>query len=338
MHIHNENLRKIVEEKSKIAFTDENHIKDFEKKSAPFLDHCVPRALRMNHVEGEVWLKQDLQLMIERPILSASIHGELIRLMGFDGAYAVLYEAAYKYGYEDAKQYLDYVSKSLKQPEADFNDIFYASLGWGVWQTISIDLENARLHLRNWNRADVKKFKEIYGKQDECVCFVLQGFNAGICTTLFQRKMRTIEVKCVAKGDDYCEFFSMPEDQFGSQTVDDALKISLNDLKMVPGVLAAAVVSRDGKIMASAFRSDIKQDDVATMTATIFSVAKQAASELKLGDFNNIFVDSKEGYLALTNIGTDAVLVALTSKKIPIGSIMLKLKKSAQDILAKKLL
>ncbi|MCI0512827.1 roadblock/LC7 domain-containing protein [candidate division KSB1 bacterium] len=338
MNINNESLRSLIEEWSSAPFSREEHFNSFEAKSAPFLDHIVPKALRLDPINGEVWLKNDMQLIFSKPVLWATIQGELIRLMGYDGAKAVLYEAGFRYGFEDAKSYLEYMAKSLNQPTPYFNDILYASMGWGIFQTMQFDLEKSRLHLRAWNRAEVNIFKKLYGTQEHPICLLIQGFNAGICCTIFQRKMRSIETKCVAKGDPYCEFFSFPEEEYGITTVTDKLRTSLDTLKRVDGVLACAVVSSQGHILGSAFRSDVKENKVATMTATIFSIAKQAGIELQQGQFNNVFVDSDEGYLAMTNIGTEAVLVALTSKKVPIGSIILKLKRAAQEIVAKKLL
>ncbi|MBD3290653.1 hypothetical protein GF337_17740 [candidate division KSB1 bacterium] len=338
MNIYNKELQQLVEEWTKLPFSQEKHEKEFDKKSAPFTEHIAPEALRFDTINGEAWLKHDMQLIFSRPILWATIHGELIRLMGYDGAKAVLYSAGFQYGYEDAKNYLEYMAKSLKQPTPYFNDILYASMGWGIWETIQFDMEKAQLHLRAWNRADINTLVKQYGTFDQSCCLIIQGFNAGICCNIFQRKMRTIETKCVGKGDQYCEFVAFPEDEYGMVKITDKLKKTLQELKKVDGVLASAVVSSEGEILASAFRSDVEEQKVSTMTATIYSVAKQAGIELKQGKFNNIFIDSDEGYIALSSIGKKAVLVALTSKKITVGSIMLKLKRSAQEILTKKLL
>jgi len=338
MNIHNSQLSKLVEEWCSLPFTEKEHVDSFESKSAPFIKHIAPEALRYDNLNGEIWLKHDMQLIFSRPILWATIHGELIRLMGYDGAKAVLYNAGFQYGIEDAKNYLEYMAKSLDQPTPYFNDILYASLGWGVWQTVKFNLKEAQLHLRAWNRAEVSTLKNMYGTMDRPGCLLIQGFNAGICCNIYQRKMYTIETKCVAKGDQYCEFLSFPEEEYGTLKITDKLTETISALRRVQGVIACALVSSEGNILASAFRSDVEEDKVATMTATILSVAKQAGLELKQGDFNNIFIDSAEGYIVLKNVGTEAVLVALTSKTIPIGSILLKLKRTAQEILNKKLL
>ena len=338
MNINNKEVKKLVEEWSSIPFSEEEHINSFKQKSTPFDNHIAPKALRYDTINGEVWLKQDMQLIFSRPILWAKIHGELIRLMGYDGAKAVLYKAGFEYGFEDAKNYLEYMAKSLESPTPYFNDILYASMGWGVWHTIKFNVEKGQLQLRGWNRSDVTTFTNMYGQLKQSGCFILQGFIAGICCSMYQRKIGIIETKCVAKGDPCCEFIGFPEEEFGMVKITDKLIETINVLRQVQGVIACALVSSEGNVLASAFRSGVEEDKVATMTATILSVAKQAGIELKQGEFNNIFIDSAEGYIVLTNVGTDAVLVALTSKKIPIGSILLKLKRTAQEILDKKLL
>jgi len=338
MKIHNDKIIKLITKWSKTPFSKEDHYNSFPEKSAPFIEHVAPKALRFDIMNGEAWLKRDMQLIFSKPILWATIHGELIRLMGYDGAKAVLYKAGFVYGYEDAKNYLEYMAKSLDQPTPYFNDILYASMGWGVWHTIRFDVEKGQLQLRGWNRSDVATFVKMYGKLNQPGCFILQGFIAGICCTMYQRKIHIVEEKCVAKGDEYCEYYGFPEDEIGKANIADKLQLPLQNLRSIAGIQACAVVSPEGDILGSAFQSDIKVDSVSTMTATILSVAKRAGEELVQGKFNNVFIDSAEGNLALTNIGTEAVLVVLASKKIPIGNVMLKLKRTAQEILSKKLL
>ena len=332
MNIQNKELGKLIEKWSSLPFSEEEHINSFEEKSAPFIEHIAPKALRFDTINGEAWLKQDMQLIFSRPILWASIHGELIRLMGYDGAKAVLHKAGFEYGFKDAKNYLEYMAKSLDQPTPYFNDILYASMGWGNWQTIKFNLEKGQLQLRSWNRSDISTFVKMYGQIEQPGCLITLGFCNGICSAMYQRKINVIETKCVAKGDKYCEFIAFPEEEFGMVKVTNKLKDTIKKLNQVDGVMASALVSAEGKILASALRANVQEEKVATITATILSVAKQAGIELKQGKFNSIFIDSEEGYIAMTNIGTEAVMVALTSKQTPIGKILLSLKRIAKEI------
>lgn len=61
---------------------------------------------------------------------------------------------------------------------------------WGKW----IESFEATLHLEN------------YGISDECVCHMLSGFASGALTYEFGESIIAVEHKCVAKGDDCCEF------------------------------------------------------------------------------------------------------------------------------------
>lgn len=338
MKIYNKALKEKIDEWKTLPFSDEEHIKSFDEKSASFSDHIAPEALRYDTIKGEVWLKEDMQLIFSRPILWATMHGELIKLMGYDGAKAVLYKAGFEYGFADAKNYLDYMSKALDAPTPYFNDILYASMGWGIWETKKFDPAKGELQLWGYNRADVNKFKSMYGESEHSVCFILEGFIAGICCVMYNRKIKVIETRCVAQGDPVCEFIAFPEEEFGMMNVTKKLQSTIENLKRIDGVLASAIVSRDGKILASAFQAAVEEEKVATITATIASLAKQAAQELERGEFNNVFIDSEQGYISLAKIGTEAVLVMLTSKKVLIGSVLVKLRNTVEEILSKKLL
>jgi len=45
-----------------------------------------------------------------------------------------------------------------------------------------------------------------YGKSTIPVCHFLRGYLAGVLSTILATRVEILETKCLAKGDDYCEF------------------------------------------------------------------------------------------------------------------------------------
>lgn len=100
-----------------------------------------------------------------------------------------------------------------------------------------------------------------------------------------------------------------------------------------PDVEAAALVSIDGLIMASVLPSEIEEDRVAAMAATMLSLGERTAVELKRGGLNQVFVKGDNGYILIVEAGQDAILTVLATVHAKLGMIFLDVKRAAQDIM-----
>ncbi len=65
---------------------------------------------------------------------------------------------------------------------------------------------------RNSYEADVH-LREL-GRSDEPVCYSLTGYACGYSSSFFGAPVLTVETKCVAMGDDHCEFEIRPSDEW----------------------------------------------------------------------------------------------------------------------------
>lgn len=98
-----------------------------------------------------------------------------------------------------------------------------------------------------------------------------------------------------------------------------------------PYIEAAALVSFDGLILASALPQGAEEDRVAAMSAAILSLGEKAASELGRGTLSQVFVEGDEGYVFLMSAAKKAVLVAIASKNAKLGLAFYDLKKTAES-------
>jgi predicted regulator of Ras-like GTPase activity (Roadblock/LC7/MglB family) len=90
------------------------------------------------------------------------------------------------------------------------------------------------------------------------------------------------------------------------------LKKIVNDLKSSNIVDAAAVVRRDGVLMASNFpHYSVGSEVFAMMSATVLGAAKNITLKSALGMPTKVKIDTKEGSIIVAGAGTKALLVCL---------------------------
>jgi predicted regulator of Ras-like GTPase activity (Roadblock/LC7/MglB family) len=99
-----------------------------------------------------------------------------------------------------------------------------------------------------------------------------------------------------------------------------------------PDIEAAAVVSVDGLIMASALPRDVEEDRVSTMSAAMLSLGGRIAIELGRGQLDQVFIRGERGYVVLMSIGAEAVLTALTRREARLGVIFLDMRRTAAEL------
>ncbi len=99
-----------------------------------------------------------------------------------------------------------------------------------------------------------------------------------------------------------------------------------------PDIEAAAVVSVDGLIMASALPRDVGEDRVSAMSAAMLSLGERIAIELGRGQLDQVFIRGERGYVVLMSIGAEAVLTALTRREARLGVIFLDMRRTAAEL------
>ena len=143
--------------------------------------------------------------VIEVPAVIVSIETfvnlqkEAEKILGSDGASVLLYETGKKAGLRWINRFSkEWGLKDKKFIEAVQN--FYAELGWGKF---SVE-ENNRNELVI--RVENSFIARGYGNSEATVCHFLRGYNAGLAEVLKGKDIDAEEVRCIAKGDDCCEF------------------------------------------------------------------------------------------------------------------------------------
>ncbi len=104
----------------------------------------------------------------------------------------------------------------------------------------------------------------------------------------------------------------------------------LQELIRNTGLEGASLVSSDGLPVSSVLKPGMEEDRIAAMSAAILSLSERVAEELRKGLLEQITIKGHEGYVVLTGIGQDAVLVVLADNNAKLGLILMEIRK-AQD-------
>lgn len=97
-------------------------------------------------------------------------------------------------------------------------------------------------------------------------------------------------------------------------------------------IQAAALVSLDGFMMASALPEGMQPDRVGAMSAAILGLGERAATELGRGHLSQVFIQGDSGYVLLMSAGNRAVLTAMADSNAKLGLVLYDMRAVADDI------
>jgi uncharacterized protein len=106
----------------------------------------------------------------------------------------------------------------------------------------------------------------------------------------------------------------------------------LRKLASVGQVEGAAVVSRDGLLIADAVPKDIDAEIFSSMSATMHGAAETAMSELKKGEAKTAMVESDKSIIVSYGVSPTFILVAIAGKGVNLGLLRVELKKTSEQI------
>ena len=99
-----------------------------------------------------------------------------------------------------------------------------------------------------------------------------------------------------------------------------------------PDILATAVVSIDGLIIASNLQPEMSEDRVSAMSAAMLSLGEQISKEMGRGSLEQVHIKGDNGYVVLISVGDKAVLTALVNQQAKLGMIFLDMRHAADDL------
>lgn len=161
------------------------------------------KLIDINHEKGHIFIKNK-EIMILPADVTWELFKSLERIVGQGGASSSLYIA----GKELGKSFFEIFIKINGGDVVDSEDKFKAALedfipfiGSGRIQIFELDFEGAHILFRGWNLPEVGYKRE----SDVPVCHIVRGIYTEFLELITKRPCTGKEVKCQAKGDQYCE-------------------------------------------------------------------------------------------------------------------------------------
>jgi predicted regulator of Ras-like GTPase activity (Roadblock/LC7/MglB family) len=107
----------------------------------------------------------------------------------------------------------------------------------------------------------------------------------------------------------------------------------VNELQSSDTIKAAAVIRRDGVLMASNLPVNFREKDVfAMMSATILGAAKKISTKHAFGLPSRIIVVTHEGYIVISGAGTKALLVCLIKEGLESKGVVKALNDAGEKV------
>jgi predicted regulator of Ras-like GTPase activity (Roadblock/LC7/MglB family) len=97
-------------------------------------------------------------------------------------------------------------------------------------------------------------------------------------------------------------------------------------------VEAAALVSEDGLMIASALPSDLDETRAAGMSATLLSLGTRAALELGRGEVQEVLVRGEFGYAVMISVGRGVLMLAVTNAQAKLGLVFFDMREAIASI------
>ncbi len=99
-----------------------------------------------------------------------------------------------------------------------------------------------------------------------------------------------------------------------------------------PDVEAAALITEDGLIIASALPQDLDDTRVGGMSATLLSLGTRAAKELRRGDVQEVIVRGGGGYAVMQEVGRGVLLLVVANENAKLGMIFFDMREAISAI------
>ena len=99
-----------------------------------------------------------------------------------------------------------------------------------------------------------------------------------------------------------------------------------------PEIVGACVVSTDGFIVASMLPSEVDEEVVSAMAAAMLGVSERIAIELRNAPMLQTYVKTDNGYVIINAVGSDSLLVVLTTENAKLGLVFLDVKRRVAEL------
>jgi len=105
----------------------------------------------------------------------------------------------------------------------------------------------------------------------------------------------------------------------------------LEGLNKTTGINGSMIVGQDGIVIAADLNTQLQDEAVGALAASIVSTVKKSMERLSDEDLKQITVEASKGKLFLTDVGI-GILAVTTDPQVNVGMVRLEIKNAAEKI------
>jgi predicted hydrocarbon binding protein len=132
----------------------------------------------------------------------------ILQMLDKAGKQEELYESSKRLGKEWIIGLFNAYKMNTIDEQARWGENVITLAGFGKMEITNWDVEKREMKFKVTDSQVAK----LYGKVGKPVDHLLRGWFAGVSSIFFKSDVDCVEVKCMSKGDDYCEFLSAPKE------------------------------------------------------------------------------------------------------------------------------
>jgi uncharacterized protein len=99
-----------------------------------------------------------------------------------------------------------------------------------------------------------------------------------------------------------------------------------------PEILGAVVVNMEGFVIASLLPSEVDEELIGGMAASLLGVGERISADLMGSTMEQVYARSPKGYIVLNAVSSEAALVLLVTREAKLGLIFLELKRVSAEL------
>ncbi len=105
----------------------------------------------------------------------------------------------------------------------------------------------------------------------------------------------------------------------------------LEELNKTTGINGSMIVGQDGIVIAADLNTQLQDDAVGALAASIVSTVKKSMERLSQENLKQITVEASKGKLFLTDVGI-GILAVTTDPEVNVGMVRLEIKNAAEKV------
>lgn len=167
--------------------------------------------------EGVIRVGTERYVLMRCESLYSTWFDALAASFGEDAARDFIYNTAREIGRSDAGEFAERLGLTDPVERLATGPVHFAHAGWAFVDILPdggpAPDDSYFLHYRHPNTFEAEVLLKRGRKVEACACHFSAGYSAGWCSDAFQLELHGREIRCVARGDEHCEFIMAVADK-----------------------------------------------------------------------------------------------------------------------------